>query len=115
MKYNGNNKETKEAILKENQQYLYENLSKYTKLDLLGIIDSKSDALNTERMAGEFNGKAVIKIYVDNELYHEVAFELECGEININDVFAIADKYENIYIDYHNVKTDVIFTRNYWS
>ena len=49
MKYNGNNKETKDAILKENQRYLYENLGRYTKLDLLGIIDSKSDALNTER------------------------------------------------------------------
>ena len=40
-----------------------------------------------------------------------VTFEPECTEINVNDVFAIADKYENIYIDYHNVKTDIIFSR----
>ena len=113
MRYNGNNKETKEAILKENQRYLYENLGKYTKLDLLGIIDQRSNALNTERMKGIYTGEALIKVYVDDELYHEVAFDLECTEINTNDVFAIADKYENLYIDYHDVKTDVIFTQSY--
>tara|TARA_R110002167_G_scaffold354204_1_gene567762 strand:+ start:273 stop:623 length:351 start_codon:yes stop_codon:yes gene_type:complete len=113
MKYNGNNKETKEAILKENQPYIYENLSRYTKLDLLGIIDHRSDALDTERMSNIFSGKAVINVYVDNEHAHEVFFEPECTEINVNDVFAIADKYENMYIDYHDVKTDVIFTRSY--
>lgn len=113
MKYNGNNKETKAAILKENQPYIYENLGRYTKLDLLGIIDSKSDALNTEKMKGIYTGKAVINVYVDNEHAHEVFFEPNSLEININDVFAIADKYENLYIDYHDVKTEVIFTQSY--
>ena len=113
MKYNGNNKETKAAILKENQPYIYENLGRYTKLDLLGIIDSKSDALNTEKMKGIYRGKAVINVYVDNEHAHEVFFEPNSLEINVNDVFAIADKYENLYIDYHDVKTEVIFTQSY--
>ena len=114
MKYNGNNKETKDAILKENQPYIYDNLSRYTKLDLLGIIDHRCDALNTERMKGIFTGEALINVYVDDELYHEVRLKPDSLEINVNDVFAIADKYENLYIDYHNVKTDIIFSRNYW-
>ena len=113
MRYNGNNKETKEAILKENQPYIYENLGRYTKLDLLGIIDHRCDALNTERMASIYTGEALINVYVDNELRHEVRLKPDSLEININDVFAIADKYENLYIDYHDVKTDVIFTQSY--
>jgi hypothetical protein len=77
MRYNGNNKEIKEAILKENQPYTYENLGRYTKLDLLGIIDQRSDALNTVRMKDIFTGEALINVYVDNELYHEVRFKTD--------------------------------------
>ena len=113
MRYNGNNKETKEAILRENQPYIYENLGRYTKLDLLGIIDHRCEALDTQRMASIYTGKALINVYVDNELRHEVRLKPDSLEININDVFAIADKYENLYIDYHDVKTDVIFTQSY--
>ena len=81
MKYNGNNKETKEAILKENQPF--------------------------------FTGKAVINVYVDNEHAHEVFYEPNKSEININDVFAMADVHKNLYINYHDVKTEVIFTANH--
>ena len=43
MRYNGNNKEIKDAILKENQPYLYSELNRLTKLELLDVIQSRDE------------------------------------------------------------------------
>ena len=115
MKYNGNSKETKKEILKDKMPYLYGELERLTKLDLLEIISIRDDNSNEKRLESLFYGRAFIQIYIDDVLMHELPF----GDINgtveydFKDVFAIADKIEDIYIDMHNIKTNILFEKEY--
>jgi len=115
MKYNGNNKETKEAILKDKMPYLYGELKRLTKLDLLEIISLRDDTNNKNRLELLYYGKSTIQIYVDDVLTHEINFGCIQGseEYYYNEVFEVASKIENIYIELHKVRTKIIFDKLY--
>ena len=66
MRYNGNNKEIKDAILKENQPYLYGELNRLTKLELLDIIQSRDERTADERDENMFHGIATITVILND-------------------------------------------------
>ena len=115
MKYNGNSKETKKEILKDKMPYLYGELERLTKLDLLEIISIRDESSDKKRLESMFYGRAFIEIYIDDVLMHELPFGCVDGaaELDLLDVFAIADKIEDIYIDMHDIKTNILFEKEY--
>jgi len=113
MRYNGNNKEIKEAILKENQPYLYSELNRLTKLELLNIIQSRDERTADERDENMFHGIATITVILNDVKKHELKYDDESGQIDVKKVFALADKLEDLYIDYYHIKTEIKFISNY--
>ena len=113
VRYNGNNKEIKEAILKENQPYLYSELNRLTKLELLNIIQSRDERAADERDGNMFHGIATITVILNDIKKHELKYDDESGQIDVKKVFALADKLEDLYIDYYHINTEIKFISNY--
>lgn len=109
------NTETKEAILKDKMPYLYGELKRLTKLDLLEIISLRDEASNRNRLDLLYYGKSTIQVYIDDVLTHEIVFGCIQGseEYHYNEVFEVAGKIENIYIELHKVRTKIIFEKLY--
>ena len=113
MRYNGNNKETKEAILKENQPYIYEKLKGYTKLDLLNIIDNRTERIDERHRNDEFYGSAVIVITLDGEQVQRLEIKENDYFISIDNIFKLFNDLKHMYVDLGTVNASLTFTETY--
>jgi len=113
MKYNGNNKETKKAILKDNQAYLYKNLKGYTKLDLLGIIDNRTERIDERYRNDEFYGNAIIVITLDGIEVQHLEIKENDYHISISNIFELFNSLKHMYVDLGTVNASLTFTETY--
>ena len=113
MRYNGNNKETKNAILKESQAYLYENLKQYTKLDLLGIIENRTERIDERYRNDEFYGSAIIVINLDGEQVQRLEIKENDYFISIDSIFKLFNDLKHMYVDLGTVNASLTFTETY--
>jgi len=113
MKYKGNNKETKEAILKDNQAYLYKNLKQYTKLDLLGIIENRTERIDERHCNDEHYGSAVIVITLDGEQVQRLEIKENDYHISISNIFKLFNSLKHMYVDLGTVNASLTFIETY--
>lgn len=110
-------KELLELKLKNKYHLIWDDLISKSKLELIDLLRHRDDMLDRKRADNEWYGEATIKVYVDGELKHEVAYgRIACGTHEIlenglykDSIFEVARNLEYQYIDWANVKTEILF------
>ena len=113
MRYNGNNKETKKAILKENQSYLMERLDKTSKLELVEIIERDNDRERQRYRNDEHYGNAVIVIKLDGIEVQRLEIKENDYFISIKNTFELFNNLKHMYIDLGTVDASLTFIDAY--
>jgi type I site-specific restriction-modification system R (restriction) subunit len=102
-------KQLLELKLKEKYHLIWDNIISKSKLELINLIRHRDDMLDRMRADNEWHGKATIKVYVDGELKHEVNYEMIDYTWYKDNIFEVARNLEYQYIDWANVKTEILF------
>lgn len=102
-------KELLELKLKNKYHLIWDDLISKSKLELIDLLRHRDDMLDRKRADNEWYGKATIKVYVDGELKHEVAYGILENGLYKDNIFEVARNLEYQYIDWANVKTEILF------
>lgn len=106
-------KELLELKLKEKYHYIWDDLISKSKLELISLLAGRDDRLDQKHRDNEWHGEATIKVYVDGELKHEVNYEMIENGLYKDSIFEVARNLEYQYIDWVNVKTEILFHDNF--
>ena len=102
-------KELLELKLKEKYHYIWDDLISKSKLELISLLAGRDDRLDQKHRDNEWHGEATIKVYADGELKHEVAYGILENGLYKDSIFEVARNLEYQYIDWANVKTEILF------
>lgn len=113
MKYNGNNKETKKAILSESMPYLMERLDKTSKLELVEIIERDNDRDRQRYRNDEHYGSAIIVITLEGEQVQRLEIKENDYFISIDNIFKLFNNLKHMYVDLGTVNASLTFIETY--
>jgi hypothetical protein len=113
MRYNGNSKEIKKAILSESMPYLMERLDRMSKLELAEIIERDNERDDQRRRYEDFYGSAIIVIELDGIEVQRLEIKENDYSTNIKDVFELYDNLKRMFIDLGVVNASLTFKESY--
>ena len=106
-------KELLELKLKNKYHYIWEDLQKKSKLELIDLLRHRDDMLDRKRQDDLWHGGATIVVWVDGEEMYRIEFPAMEHEYYRSNIFEVARNIEAQYIDHATTKTEIVFHESF--